>query len=187
MPNMKGGKKYKSGSHATEEAELYEINEQEGQSIGRVLKHLGDRNVLLYCNDDKERIAHIRGGLSKKKATIDKGDIVLYSNRGDGIGSKNSDNRADILQKYSREVHRELKKKPGVNSRLFLQLERIDSSSGIPDDDGVDFEANSDEEDSEEKNQERATKKQEEDIKRNMARDSKYTIESDKDVDIDKL
>ena len=187
MPNMKGGKKYKSGSHATEEAELYEINEHEVQSIGRVLKHLGDRNVLLYCNDNKERIAHIRGGLSKKKANIDKGDIVLYSNRGDGIGSKNSDNRADILQKYSREIHRELKKKPGVNPRLFLQLERVDSASGIPEDDGVDFEANSEDEDSEEQNQERAAKKQQEDVKRNTARDSKYNVESDKDVDIDKL
>ena len=42
----------------------------------RVLKHLGDRNIHVYCNDGKERIAHIRGGLSKKKATIGARDKI---------------------------------------------------------------------------------------------------------------
>ena len=184
---MKGGKKYKSGSHATDTPEVYEINAEQGQSIGRVIRHLGDRNVLLYCNDNKERIGHIRGGLSKKKANIDKGDIVLYSNRGEGMGSANSDNRADILEKYSRDVHRELKNKEGVNPRLFLQLERVDTVSGIPQDDGVDFDAGSDEEASEDIAQGRATKKQAEDAKRNSARDTKYNNVESNDVNIDNL
>ena len=102
MPkNLKGGKAYRSGNRAEVKPILHEIVWAEGQAPGRVLKHLGDRNVMLYCNDNKERIAHIRGGLSKKKATIEVGDIVLYSNRGEGLGSVGTDKeRGDILEKY---------------------------------------------------------------------------------------
>jgi len=186
MPNMKGGKKYKAGKHTDEKSVLHEINAEQGQSVGRVIRLFGNRNVLLYCNDTKERIGHIRGGLTKKKAKIEVGDIVLYSNRGEGLGSNNSDNRADILEKFNHDTHRELKSVGGVNPRLFLQLERVDSMVGEVQDDGVDFENESDEELPEEEAEERKKKKQEETLKRAEARNTKYnSVENDVDANID--
>ena len=150
MPNLKGGKKYKAGKHSDTKAEFHEIGE--GQQIARVIKHLGDRNILVYCNDGYERIAHIRGGLSKKKACIDTGDLVLISIRGlelDNEGTKEDENedgnegtkesskksskqtskkhdRGDVLAKYDHELLGQLKKMEGINKNLFLQLETID-------------------------------------------------------------
>jgi translation initiation factor 1A len=184
---MKGGKKYKAGKHSEDKPEMHEINVDQGQSIARVLKHLGDRNVLVYCNDGKERIAHIRGGLSKKKAIIEVGDIVLYSNRGDGLGSEGSDkNRGDILAKYSQDLYRDLKKMEGVNPKLFLQLERVENRSAIvqQQDDGFEFDANSDEEEDDgPEEKERKAIKQAEEQKRSGARDTKYLVEEDVNVD----
>jgi translation initiation factor 1A len=130
MPNITGGKKYKSGKHdANSKAELHEIDESQGQMIGRVIKGLGDRNMLIYCNDGKERIAHIRGGLRKKNTRIETGDIVLFSLRGDGMNASQGSvlDRGDILAKYPYECLTNLKKESGINSKLFLQLEVLDS------------------------------------------------------------
>jgi hypothetical protein len=61
MPkNLKGGQAYRSGNRAEIKPILHEIVWADGQAPGRVLKHLGDRNVMLYCNDNIERIARIR-------------------------------------------------------------------------------------------------------------------------------
>jgi initiation factor 1A len=128
MPNFTGGKKYKSSKHGENTAEFHEIGE--GQIVGRVIKNLGNRNLMIYCNDNKERMGHIRGGLRKKEARIEVGDIVLMSMRGDGMRVMGDDadanNRCDILAKYEREVHRILKKTDGVNPKLFSELERMD-------------------------------------------------------------
>jgi initiation factor 1A len=180
MPNLKGGKKYKSGKHSDDKPELYEINEEEGQSIGRVIKTLGDRNMLLYCNDCKERIAHIRGGLSKKKGFIEIGDIVLYSLRGDGMS--NGSDRGDILAKYDRDLHSLLKKQPGVNGRLFTTLETLDVASRAKGttpasaDCGFDFENDTDSEGDNEGDVliARAERKALEEKKRAAARDVKH-------------
>jgi initiation factor 1A len=103
MPNLTGGKKYKSGKHdANVKAEFHEIDAEQGQMVGRILKGLGDRNMLVYCNDGKERIAHIRGGLRKKVARLEIGDIVLISLRGEGMNATQGKilDKADILAKY---------------------------------------------------------------------------------------
>ena len=189
---MKGGKGYRSGKHADVKSILHEISWEEGQSIGRVIKHLGDRNVMLYCNDNKERIARIRGGLSKKKATIDVGDIVLYSNRGDGIGSTGSDkNRGDILEKFNHDVIHDLKKVPLVNQRLFVQIEnRIDPMASLQPDEAFEFDANSEsgsESGSESvDSEERTAAKVAEEKKRSEARNTKYEQVGD-DVNIDDI
>lgn len=128
MPNFTGGKKYKSSKHTEGNAEFHEIGE--GQIVGRVIKNLGNRNMMIYCNDNKERMGHIRGGLRKKEARIDVGDIVLMSMRGDGMRvmgeEADANNRCDILAKYEREVHRILRKTDGINLKLFSELERMD-------------------------------------------------------------
>lgn len=123
---MKGGKKYKSGKNTEAKVEVHEVNEDDGQMIGRVIKNLGDRNMMVYCNDGKERVSHIRGGLRKKTAKIEIGDIVLVSLRSMEKGST-MENRADILAKYERETHGILKKTEGVNPSLFLTVETMDA------------------------------------------------------------
>lgn len=198
MPNKTGGKKYKSGKHQEVKAELYEIDWANGQSIGRVLKHLGDRNVLLFCNDGKERIGHIRGGLRKKKAFIGIGDIVLYSNRTEGIGSATTASgkeRGDILEKFNHEIHNKLKKVDKVNPNLFNQLESVETSARAQNSDegGFEFddtesEADDDDKDTSEEEKERDAKKQKEEQRRTEARNAKSTtVESEDVIDIDAI
>lgn len=157
MPNFTGGKKYKSSKHGEGGAEFHEIGE--GQTVARVIKNLGNRNLMVYCNDNEERMAHIRGGLRKKEARIEVGDLVLISLRGDGMRVLGDDadakNRGDILAKYEREVHSILKKTAGVNRKLFTPLERMDERSRAAayneneDDIGFTFEEKSDDEEEE--------------------------------------
>jgi translation initiation factor 1A len=190
MPNLKGGKKYKSSKGAEVAHDFHEIDRAEGQSVARVLKKLGDRNFLMWCNDGKERIAHVRGKL-KKRVWIDVGDIVLYSERGDNLNltmeSKSSE-RGDILAKYDRSVYSQLKKYPGVNPKLFTNIESLDTAqraAGGEDDFGFTFEAaeeedsesgsGSDSEDEEDVKRERAAKKTEADKKRSAARNAKMS------------
>lgn len=163
MPNFKGGKKYKSSKHSEGGADMHEIGE--GQMIARVLRVLGNRNMLVFCNDNKERLAHIRGGLRKKEAKIEIGDIVLLSLRGDGMRLMEDSNgdtkdKSDILAKYEREVHSKLKKAPGINRKLFLQLEKMDERSRTApmtadeEDFGFVFEQNSEDEDEQDTDEE---------------------------------
>lgn len=156
MPNFKGGKKYKSAKHSESSAELHEVGD--GQMIGRVIRVLGNRNMMLYCNDGKERMAHIRGGLRKKNACIELGDIVLFSLRGEGMriageSAGDTKDRGDILAKYDRDTYSQLKKSPGVNLKLFKSIETMDerqkANVGSEDDFGFTFEHQSDGEDEE--------------------------------------
>jgi initiation factor 1A len=89
--NQRGGKGYKKGKKkpAEQDGELEfpvgKFTRADGvwQDYGRVLRLLGDRRVLCFCNDGNERVAKIRGALCKgpKKKIIEKGDIVLLSFR----------------------------------------------------------------------------------------------------------
>ncbi len=188
MPNLKGGKKYKSGKGVETKAEMHEINEADGQMVGRVLKGLGDRNMLLYCNDGKERIAHIRGGLRKKVAKIEIGDVVLFSIRSLDEGSAMKD-RGDILAKYEREVHGQLKKLDGINPLLFVNVERGGSGTIQADEDGFEFDDGAGEEEAEGggangDGSAQAKRKEAEERKRAVARDAKR---GDDDLNIDDI
>lgn len=151
MPNMQGGKKYKSSKHSAQtKAELHEINEADGQMIGRVLRGLGNRRMLVYCNDKIQRVARIRGSM-KKGCWISTGDIVLLSIREFGSGSvaaaaasETSSEKADILAKYDASLFPKLKKEPGVNPDLFLTLDTL--GSGAPAEEGFVFEGGDEEE-----------------------------------------
>lgn len=191
MPNLKGGKKYKSGKHSDQKPEFHEISE--GQMAARVLKHLGDRNIHVYCNDGKERIAHIRGGLSKKKATIEVGDIVLISIRSKEMETESTkQNRGDVLAKYAREVWNQLKKVENINPNLFLQVEAMDRTK-IKNalDEAFEFEADEGEltgEDSEDDTKAaRDAAHQAEDKKRAAARDNKQQVGTEDDFNIDDI
>ena len=83
--NMRGGKGYKKGKKGGGENRRISkfVGPQEDQDFGRVIRMLGNRKVLCFCNDGSERVCRIRGALcegpSRKK--IEAGDIVLLSYR----------------------------------------------------------------------------------------------------------
>lgn len=209
MPNLQGGKKYKSSKHSESQSEFHDINESEGQMVGRIIRNFGNRNMMVYCNDGKERMCHIRGGLKKKVACVEVGDIVLISLREDGLkltstsGSSSKD-RGDILAKYERDVHKILKKMEGINSKLFANLETLDDkqrSKGVePDEFGFTFEhgedTEEDDEDEEGLDKEeikimRANKKALQEKKRAAERNTKMGVSSgdggESEIDIDAL
>ena len=139
MPNLQGGKKYKSSKHSQEtKAVLHEVGED--QQVARVLKVLGNRRMLVYCNDNKQRICKIRGALGKRH-WIGIGDIVLISMReelaagttGSGALAKFeiSGERGDILAKYDQTILGKLKKEDGMNPKLFLTLETMDVANNV--------------------------------------------------------
>ena len=70
-PNLRGGKKYKSSKHQDLEVKLVERDSD--QMYGRVIRLLGQRNVMVYCNDNKQRICHICGAM-KQRVWINPGD-----------------------------------------------------------------------------------------------------------------
>ena len=139
MPNLQGGKKYKSSKHSQETTALmHEIAED--QQVGRIMKVLGNRRMLVYCNDNMQRICKIRGALGKK-SWINVGDVVLISVREElAAGSTGSlalskvdinGERGDILAKYDSKVISQLKKTEGINLRLFLNIESVDSTKAL--------------------------------------------------------
>lgn len=132
MPNKTGGKNYKKSKHGDDDGAMF-IDKQEDQQYGRVVRVLGNGNMLVYCNDDKQRICHIRGAI-RKRVWINLGDLVLVSLRDLGDADK-----GDILAKYEPKFYSKIKKQPGVNLVLFNNLEGKGSHEE-EDEDGIEFE-----------------------------------------------
>ncbi len=87
--------------------------------IGRVVKVLGNRNMLVLCNDNEQRICRIRGKIAQK-VWIYLGDLVLISLRTFQEGGRK---RGDILARYAPEQISILKREGCFNERLFSPLE----------------------------------------------------------------
>lgn len=159
MPNLKGGKKYKSTKGAEETIDYHEIGKD--QYVGKVIRSMGNSQVLVYCNDDKIRLCHMRGALKKKRIFINVNDIVLLSLRELGAGSTGAKGnlvkakeiaieKGDILAKYNPEIHNKLKREPSVNPRIFLSTDvLLNGAAGLPTEDDITFEFESEENDSE--------------------------------------
>ena len=187
MPNLQGGKKYKSSKHSQETTALmHEIASD--QQIGRTMKVLGNRRMLVYCNDNTQRICKIRGALGKK-SWINVGDIVLISVREElAAGSTGSialskvdisGERGDILAKYDSKVISQLKKTEGINPKLFLTIESIDSTKALDnlDENGEEDFFSDEEKEKEEKEEKFETKPKSKDHRTNK------TVEEDLDID----
>lgn len=153
MPNTTGGKNYKKSKHSSGSFAPAFIDRQPDQVYARIIKVLGNMNLLAYCNDNKTRLCHIRGSM-RKKVWINIGDIVLISVRDfekDLTESGKTYEKADIVAKYDSEHMSKLKKMPDINQKLFLQLEtadgtllkeigtRDDKKTEILEDSGVEF------------------------------------------------
>jgi initiation factor 1A len=92
---------------------------------GRVIQVLGNRNTLVYCNDNIVRLCHIRGSI-RKDMWIGVGDIVLVSARDFLRDVKDKYEKGDILYKYDRDHYSKLKKDDRINVKLFSNLETAD-------------------------------------------------------------
>lgn len=129
MPNRTGGKNYKKSKQTGSIVKPF-IDRQEDQLYARILKNLGGRNMLVYCNDNKIRLCHICGAM-KKFTWLNPGDLVLISLRGfekkPEAGSKEYE-KGDILAKYDVDHLGKLKKMPDINPKLFMQLETMDGT-----------------------------------------------------------
>lgn len=133
MPNKTGGKNYKKSKHGGDDENSIFIERQEDQQYGRVVKVLGNGNMLVYCNDNKERICHIRGAI-RKRVWINLGDLVLVSLRDLGDADK-----GDILTKYEPKFFSKIKKLDGVNPVLFNNLESKGGVKEEEEEDGIEF------------------------------------------------
>lgn len=130
MPNTTGGKNYKKSKHVSSSFEPAFIDRQADQMYGRIIKNLGNKNLLVYCNDNRTRLCHIRGSM-RKRVWINVGDIVLISAR--PFEKKPSETgkiyeKGDIVAKYDPEHLSKLKKMEDINPKLFMQLETADGA-----------------------------------------------------------
>lgn len=146
MPNLQGGKKYKSGKGNNEsKAELHDIGP--GQMAGRIIRNPGNRYMLVYCDDDKQRICKIKGGL-RKRVWFSVGDVVLLSVRTIGVSMTETSKgeRGDILAKYDPTILGKLKKEYDVNPILFTPIETTGAAISMPelDEEAFEFEGEGD-------------------------------------------
>jgi translation initiation factor 1A len=106
MPrNLRGGKAFKKGKKAKPAGEGGESHVQrfeepdraQGVDYARVLRALGNRRMLCFCNDGVERVCKIRGALCKgpKRQKIEIGDIVLVSYRAYMTADSDDDDESD--------------------------------------------------------------------------------------------
>jgi translation initiation factor 1A len=191
-PNKKGGKNYKKGKHVDDEPILYE--RLEGQMYGRVLKLLGGCNALVYCNDNRERICHIRGNM-RKKVWLSPGDIVLISLREldrSGNTTTASIERGDICAKYDQRVIYKLKDKDRtINDRLFTIIEKNEGTGnkgGIPAQDEFGFVFDDDDKNEVMDGEESSSDDEKENMPSNRAAQKKAMMMSnDDDINIDDI
>ena len=163
---MKGGKNYKKGKKGGQEtvADLYTDREPD-QMFGRIIRPLGNLNMLVYCNDNVLRICKVCGKM-RKRVFVETGDLVLCSIRDFRSGTKEKEEaskveKGDILAKYCQEHYSKLRKEDGINPKLFMKIETMNGmtisevgteKNEIVDsaDDGIVFEDDSEEEGKEE-------------------------------------
>lgn len=128
MPNQKGGKNYKKSKHVSAGLKPVMIDRQPDQMYGRIIRNLGQCRLLVYCNDNRTRMCHIRGSM-RKKVWLTLGDMVLISKRefekAPEVGTNELEN-GDIVAKYDPDLLAVLRKLPDINKRLFMRLETMD-------------------------------------------------------------
>jgi len=138
MPNIRGGKAYKSGKGKSKlgEDDIVYLERQYDQMVGRITRILGDLNTSVYCQDNKQRICKICRSI-KKSVRFEVGDIVLLSlrdcevSRAELLQGKRGD-KGDILNKYHPYQYSELKKE-GINPHLFTNINTLSEMSKLID------------------------------------------------------
>lgn len=128
MPNQKGGKNYKKSKHSTPQKQNLVMPETD-QIFGRVIRNLGQRRMLVFSDDNKIRMCHIRGSMRRGSSWIGIGDIVLITCRDFEKKPEKPDDyeNADIIFRYEKDLQSDLKRLPMINKKLFMQIESVDS------------------------------------------------------------
>ena len=146
VKNTTGGNKAKRQKN-NNDVDPVIIDRLEDQMYARVTKLLGGCNLVAYCNDNRERLCHIRGNM-KKRSWLSVGDLILISLRGElGAGSSSKKEgameRGDVVAKYDPRVIYKLRQKdPSINPHLFTNVETMDEKEkekqlgSNPDDEG---------------------------------------------------
>ena len=103
------------------------VAREEDQHYGRVIRNLGNMHLLVYCNDNKQRICKIRGAI-RKRTWIKLGDIILVSYREFqiGVAVKSGGEKGDVLHKYEMSDYGRLRRDPTINLALFTTIETQD-------------------------------------------------------------
>jgi initiation factor 1A len=132
MPNQQGGKNYKKSKHSTGDTVAKVQEAEDDQLYGRVIKILGNLNMSVYCNDNYTRICKVCGAM-RKRVWVNIGDLVIVSLRDldydphpTKLGKDTKEMRGDIIYKFDLNLIGKAKKLPGINPKLFMQLEGID-------------------------------------------------------------
>lgn len=136
MPNIRGGKGYKSGKGKSKlgDDEVVYIERQPDQMVGRIIRLLGDLNTTVYCQDNKQRLCKICRSI-KKSVRFEVGDIVLVSLRDCEVSKADlalgvRGDKGDILNKYHPYQYSELKKE-GINRHLFTNMDTLSEMSKL--------------------------------------------------------
>ena len=107
MVVKKGGKKGKKAKKVKDNNEIERPlefkNIEDNQEYAQVIKLLGNCRCTVSCIDGVERLAHIRGTMTKKKQWIKAGDIILVSLR------EFEQNKCDVIYLYTLKEGRKLK------------------------------------------------------------------------------
>jgi initiation factor 1A len=130
MPiNKNGGKGCKKGKSVSKDDDtilMVECNKADGQMFGRVLKAVGDRRFVIFCNDSKQRTCKLAGSV-RKNDWVETGGIVLISVRDLSFtttGSLASNTEVgDIISTVDSRLYSKLKKLDGINQLLFTAIE----------------------------------------------------------------
>lgn len=193
MPrNTQGGKAYKKGKHSTGDDSAIHVERAPDQMYGRILKLLGGMNVKVFCNDNKERICHIRGSM-RRRVYLREGDIVIISLRDlstsadvksqltmcGGEGTE----KGDILAKCDPKFYSLLKKDPTTNTKLFLETS---DKGNVDEHGGFEFSHEKDDSDSNNENDSDTTEDSQP-VKRDNTVRHPVTWGGDDDVDIDNI
>lgn len=120
----KGCKKGKNGSKDDDDILMVECNSSDGQMFGRVLKVLGDRRFLIFCNDSTQRICKLAGSI-RKNDRVEIGGVVLISRRDICL---NTSDVGDIISTVDTRLYGKLKKLVGINPLLFSDVEKQDAA-----------------------------------------------------------
>lgn len=136
MPPKKGGKNKKGGKkkNGTDAAEQRTLTlKDDMQDYAKVMKLLGDRNIIVVLPDSSEVRAHIPGRFRKKKIWVLLGDIILVSRR------DFQDNILDVVHKYQSDEIRKIHKDGEIPDFFLDALATNDGDSAGTGNIGIDF------------------------------------------------
>jgi translation initiation factor IF-1 len=203
MPiNKNGGKGCKKGKSVSKDDDtilMVECNKADGQMFGRVLKAVGDRRFVIFCNDSKQRTCKLAGSI-RKNDRVETGGIVLISVRDLAFTTTGSlasgADVGDIISTVDSRLYSKLKKLDGINQLLFTAIENDGVTARAKEEDDLfdleDGEGEEDEDDEAEDEEAPLTKEaiaeiEKKKIKEQLEREKKRKTKYEEDVRLEDL